>query len=122
MLLSRAEKVLKAAMRDYILRGEPIASEDLCERHNFGVKSASIRAELLSLTKQGFLMQQHISGGRIPTEKGYRFFVDQIYANIFDEDRGAEINNVNNSFSFVEDIFSGQLDNFVDTFSVFLCF
>ncbi len=86
MLSIRSEKILKAAVKDYILRGCPIASEDLYERHNFGVKPASIRAELLDLTTLGFLVQPHTSSGRVPTQKGYRFFVDQVYENIFKEE------------------------------------
>ncbi len=86
MLSSRSAKILKAAVRDYIVVGEPIASEDLYDRHSFGVKPASIRSELLNLTTLGFLVQPHTSSGRVPTEKGYRFFVDTVYANIFHEE------------------------------------
>ena len=109
MLDSRSVKILKAAVRDYIMRGEPIASEDLYERHSFGVKPASIRSELLNLTTLGFLIQPHTSSGRVPTEKGYRFFVDEVYANIFDEE--------NSIVEQKQDISFFSADNFIDNFS-----
>ena len=108
MLDSRSAKILKAAVRDYIVRGEPIASEDLYERHNFGVKPASIRSELLNLTSLGFLVQPHTSSGRVPTEKGYRFFVDEVYANIFDEE---DLSAAETETSFFSP------DSFIDNFS-----
>ncbi len=108
MLDGRSAKILKAAVRDYIVAGEPIASEDLYGRHNFGVKPASIRSELLNLTTLGFLIQPHTSSGRVPTEKGYRFFVDDVYANIFDEESLVAEEKETNLFS---------IGNFIDNFS-----
>lgn len=115
MVNNRSEKVLKAAVREYILRGEPVASEDLYERYSFGVKPASIRAELLRLTNDGFLEQTHTSGGRIPTEKGYRFFVDKISDAIFGD--GADAPLAQNALSLVREFNSGHLSNFVDQFA-----
>ncbi len=108
MLQARSVKILKAAIRDYIINGDPVASEDLYHKHNFGVKPASIRSELLNLTKQGFLMQAHTSSGRAPTEKGYRFFVDELYADIFNDQKNTIV-----KINGWED----GLHHFIDTFS-----
>ncbi len=102
-------------MREYILRGEPVASDDLYERYNFGVKPASIRAELLRLTNDGFLEQPYTSGGRIPTEKGYRFLVDKISDAIYGD--GAEAPLAPSALSLVREFNSGHLSSFVDRFA-----
>jgi len=115
MISGRSEKILKAAVREYVLRGLPVASEDLYERYKFGVKPASIRAELLRLTQEGFLEQPHTSGGRIPTEKGYRFFVDKISDAIYGDNVEAPLGE--SSLSLVREFNSGHLSEFVDRFA-----
>jgi len=73
----RQEEVLRTLIEEYIDRGEPVSSGFLTEQYpHWGVSPATIRNELLSLTREGFLEQPHTSAGRVPSEKGYRFFVD----------------------------------------------
>lgn len=79
----RAFKILLASVREFIDTGEPVSSKELYEANNFGIKPASIRAELLRLTDDGYLDQPHISGGRVPTEAGYEFFVNQLMGEMF---------------------------------------
>lgn len=79
----RAFKILMASVREFIDTGEPVSSKELYEANDFGIKPASIRAELLRLTDEGFLDQPHTSGGRVPTEAGYEFFVNQLIGDIF---------------------------------------
>lgn len=75
----RTVNILRAAVAEYIRTGEPVSSDDLYRRYGFGVKSATIRNELLALTEKGFLVQPHTSGGRVPTDKGYYVLVETMF-------------------------------------------
>jgi len=109
-ITQRQEQILNSLIREYINLAEPISSEFLERKHNFGVCPATIRAELQKLTEKGYLYQPHASSGRIPTNKGYRFFVDGllengIEENFFSEDF-SEFSEIENDeiFKFIEDI------------------
>ncbi len=71
----RTQAILDASLRDFIKYGAPITSERLYEHYDFGIKPAMIRHELGVLSEEGYFYQTHPSGGRIPTNKAYRFFV-----------------------------------------------
>lgn len=73
---ARRVEVLRAIVTDYIASQEPVGSKALVERHQLGVSSATIRNDMAVLESEGFIAQQHASSGRVPTEKGYRRFVD----------------------------------------------
>lgn len=75
----RRQKVLRAIVADYIASQEPVGSKALVERHNMGVSSATIRNDMAVLEQQGYISQTHASSGRIPTEAGYRKFVDALH-------------------------------------------
>lgn len=74
----RKQKILAAVIENYIACGEPIGSKSLTNVEELNVSSATIRNELADLTEKGFLIQPHTSAGRIPTEDGYRYYVDNI--------------------------------------------
>ncbi len=74
----RRQAVLRAIVADYIASQEPVGSKALLERHQLQVSSATIRNDMAVLESEGLIAQQHASSGRIPTEKGYRVFVDSI--------------------------------------------
>lgn len=74
----RRMHVLRAIIADYVASKEPVGSKALVDKHNLGVSSATIRNDMSVLESQGLITQPHTSSGRIPTEKGYRFFVDSI--------------------------------------------
>lgn len=74
----RRQEVLRAIVTDYVESQEPVGSKTLLERHNLGVSSATIRNDMAVLEAEGYIAQEHASSGRIPTEKGYRLFVDSI--------------------------------------------
>lgn len=78
MMRARARTILETVIRDYIHFGRPITSERLFEAYDFGIKPAMIRWELQSLADAGFLYQTRPSGGRFPTHKAYRFFVERL--------------------------------------------
>jgi heat-inducible transcriptional repressor len=70
--------VLRAIVEDYVATQEPVGSKTLVERHHLGVSSATIRNDMSSLEEGGYIAQPHTSAGRIPTDKGYRLFVDRL--------------------------------------------
>jgi heat-inducible transcriptional repressor len=70
--------VLRAIVADYVATQEPVGSKALVDRHNLGVSSATVRNDMAVLEDEGFIAQPHTSAGRIPTDKGYRQFVDGI--------------------------------------------
>ncbi len=72
----RSKKVLAALVREYIASGEPVASSLLVTAAGLGVSSATVRNILARLEEEGFVQQPHTSAGRIPTDRGYRFYVD----------------------------------------------
>ncbi|MCL1898038.1 MAG: heat-inducible transcriptional repressor HrcA [Micrococcales bacterium] len=70
--------VLRAIVQDYVSTREPVASLGLVQRHNLGVSPATIRNDMAALEEAGYITQPHTSAGRVPTDAGYRFFVDQL--------------------------------------------
>ena len=74
----RRFEVLRAIVADFVATQEPIGSKTLVERHNLGVSSATVRNDMAVLEAEGYITQPHTSSGRIPTEKGYREFVDRL--------------------------------------------
>lgn len=75
MLRERNKKLLEYIIEDYIKTAEPVASHALVEKYNLDLSSATIRNEMVNLEKSGYIYQPHISAGRIPTEKAYRFYI-----------------------------------------------
>lgn len=78
MLEDRRLAVLRAIVEDYVSTREPVGSKALVERHALGVSSATIRNDMAALEEEGFIAQPHTSAGRIPTDLGYRAFVDRL--------------------------------------------
>ena len=74
----RRFEVLRAIVADFVSTKEPIGSKSLVERHNLGVSSATVRNDMAVLEAEGYITQPHTSSGRVPTEKGYREFVDRL--------------------------------------------
>ncbi len=74
----RLNLILKALVEAYVETGEPVASKLILERIDLKISSATVRNDLAALEKDGFLEQPHTSAGRIPTEKGYRYYVDYL--------------------------------------------
>ncbi len=72
--------VLRAIVEDYVSTQEPVGSRALVDRHRLGVSPATVRNDMAALEEEGFITQPHTSAGRIPTDKGYRLFVDRLSA------------------------------------------
>jgi len=86
MITERQKKILDIIIEEYINSAEPISSQILAQKYDFGLCSATIRIEMQNLTNLGFLEKPYISSGRIPTDKAYRIFVD----GFFEEDEEFE--------------------------------
>ena len=78
MITERQGEILNGIVQEYIKGAEPVSSKILEREHKFGICPATIRNEMQRLTQKGYLYQPHTSAGRIPTDQGYRFFVDKI--------------------------------------------
>ncbi len=74
----RKLEVLRAIVEDYVATQEPVGSRALVERHHLGVSPATVRNDMAVLEEEGYLRQPHTSAGRVPTDKGYRLFVDKL--------------------------------------------
>jgi heat-inducible transcriptional repressor len=78
LLDERKLAVLRAIVEDYVSTTEPVGSKSLVDRHRLDVSPATIRNDMAVLEEQGYIAQPHTSAGRIPTDKGYRLFVDRL--------------------------------------------
>lgn len=78
VLDERKSAILKAIVQDYVRDGEPVGSKRLVDECKLGVSAATVRAEMVALEDAGFIAQPHTSAGRVPTDKGYRYFVDTL--------------------------------------------
>ena len=78
ILTARQRQILQSAVLEYIDLAAPVSSQLLEEKYDFAVSPATIRNEMKWLESEGFLVQPHVSAGRVPTDKGYRFFVDSV--------------------------------------------
>jgi heat-inducible transcriptional repressor len=101
-LSQREDLVLKSAIADFVQNGYPVSSNRLREKYISNISSATIRNTMNELERRGYLMQPHISAGRIPTDKGYRYYVDNL----------SETNTVKEKINKIikEDLFSASND------------
>ncbi|MCX2731604.1 heat-inducible transcriptional repressor HrcA [Saccharopolyspora sp. NFXS83] len=75
----RRFEVLRAIVADFVSTNEPVGSKALVDRHNLGVSSATVRNDMAALEEEGLIVQPHTSAGRVPTDAGYRLFVDRLH-------------------------------------------
>ena len=78
MVSDRGLEVLRVIVQDYVASREPVGSKTIVERHSFGVSAATIRNDMAQLEEEELITAPHTSSGRVPTDKGYRVFVDQL--------------------------------------------
>ena len=74
----RKKKILYAIIKTYLETGEPVGSRTISKYADLKLSSATIRNEMSDLEEMGYILQPHTSAGRIPSDKGYRFYVDQL--------------------------------------------
>ena len=75
---SRRLEILRAIVDEYVATQEPVGSKSIADRHGLGISPATIRNEMAVLEDEGLITQPHTSAGRIPTDLGYRVFVDKL--------------------------------------------
>ncbi|WP_374010635.1 heat-inducible transcriptional repressor HrcA [Leifsonia sp. LS-T14] len=78
MVSERSLEVLRVIVQDYVASREPVGSKSIVERHSFGVSAATIRNDMALLEEEELIVAPHTSSGRVPTDKGYRLFVDHL--------------------------------------------
>lgn len=78
VLDKRKKEILQAVVDEYINTAEPVSSATLVEKYELNYSSATVRNELAELENNGYLDKPHTSSGRVPSEKGYRFYVDEL--------------------------------------------
>lgn len=124
MLSDRRQKVLAALIEEYIARALPVGSRTIAEHYDLDVSPATIRNDLSALEEEGYISQPHTSAGRVPTDTGYRAFVDKLVAEgIDDDDEEARraLEDLKRSASELDDLFertSRALSQFTDCLSV----
>ena len=110
----RNEKILQAVVDSYILSGNPVASNVLSQRYDFGLSSATLRNIMAELEEMGFLTHPHTSAGRVPTDKGYRYYIDTL---VCVED---ETDDIEDRFSAAPRLGGGDLHALMEETSQFL--
>lgn len=126
MLSDRRQRVLTALIEEYVARALPVGSRTLAEHYGLGVSSATVRNELSVLEEQGYISQPHTSAGRIPTDSGYRAFVDNLVTSGAiqeDENSKAQIAKLRNSARELDELMektSSALTNLTDCLSIVL--
>lgn len=126
MLSSRRQRVLSALIEEYIAHATPVGSRTLTERYQLGVSSATIRNDLSALEDAGYITQPHTSAGRVPTDAGYRAFVDDLLASeLIQEDTSHQdlINEIRASATELDSLMdrtSAALSRLTDCLSVVL--
>jgi transcriptional regulator of heat shock response len=113
---SRTQDILYAVISEFIRTGEPVSSGQLFKKYNFNVKPATIRNELSVLSDTNYLVQPHTSGGRVPTDKGYRFFVDQISNRVQEREKRLSKNLQSLSHIIAEQEYDDFIGNFARSF------
>lgn len=112
MITERQEKLLDKIIKEYIDSASPVSSQLLNGKYKFGISPATLRIEMQKLTDQGFLLQPYTSAGRVPTDKGYRFFVDKLFERGFtgfDDKKTSQIfeevrEEIDNSLKFTQTV------------------
>jgi len=85
MITERQNKILNCLIKEYVKTAEPVSSDLLAGKYDFGIRPSTIRLELKNLITEGYLEQPHTSAGRIPTDKAYRLFVNQLLEENWEE-------------------------------------
>ncbi len=109
-MTDRKIRVLKTIIQEHILTAEPVGSRTLAKKYDFGFSPATIRNEMADLEEMGFLEQPHTSAGRIPTDMGYRFYVNSLEKSELNSPPSIEsyLQQLAKEYSGIEDVMSGM--------------
>ena len=81
-ITQRQTEILKAIIKEFSESGEPVGSEILEKKYKLGISPATIRNEMVSLAKNGYIKKAHFSSGRVPSAKGFRFYINKLMKSI----------------------------------------
>lgn len=101
----RKEKIMRAIIQTYLETGEPVGSRTISKYSDLQLSSATIRNEMSDLEEMGFIIQPHTSAGRIPSDKGYRFYVDQLI-----REKESEVRERENEVSEMKELVLARVD------------
>ena len=104
----RKTKILNAIIRNYLETGEPVGSRTISKYTDLNLSSATIRNEMSDLEEMGYILQPHTSAGRIPSDKGYRFYVDNLIA---EKDKEVSDKDLSSSFTCSAPLLIRSADN-----------
>ena len=104
MITERQGKILNCIVEEHISSKIPISSELLAKKYHFDIKPSTMRIEFQKLTEMGYLVQPYTSAGRIPTDRGYRFYVDNLKPKSEDRELSPLEKEINDSFRFFQDL------------------
>lgn len=120
MLNERSQKVLCAIVQTYINNPEPVGSSFITKRYSFNLSPATVRNIMADLEEQGFLSQPHTSAGRIPTDMGYRLFVNSLHSEIeYQPDNRSSLYKMVNELESIKDDINILLEETTKRLSVF---
>lgn len=113
----RKQKILEAVVLDYIETAEPVGSRTISKKYNLGVSSATIRNEMADLEEMGLIEQPHTSAGRIPSDAGYRYYVDYLMSRSDIQEEARQIINkaIHDKRSQVEDVLRDSMRILAET-------
>ena len=113
----RKKQVLHAIVDDYVSTNDPVGSKALIERHNFKVSSATLRNDMAELEKLGYIEKPHTSAGRIPSDRGYREYVDSLMTveKLSDEEQEAIKSHIDSSIDEVTDLIKNATQTLSET-------
>jgi transcriptional regulator of heat shock response len=103
-LTERQSKILNCIAEEYIGSKTPVSSKILAKKYGFGIEPSTMRLEFQRLTEMGYLAQPHTSAGRIPTDKGYRFYVDNLHSSTFDKSWDSIGKEIEDSLGFFQEM------------------
>lgn len=112
MLTERQSQILHTLIEEYIDTASPVSSDAIFQTGFLGVSCPTIRNEMADLTEQGYLAQPHTSAGRIPTQRGYRFFVDALMKGL-EETACSKISERNKTAQFIAEKIAGEISDLV---------
>ena len=112
MLTQRQKKILQAIVRQYTSTGQPVGSKHLAEKLPFKVSSATVRNEMAVLEDNDLILKEHSSSGRIPSKRGYRYYVDNLLdpQAVTDNDLVVIQNSLGTGFQKIDEIISHSAD------------
>ncbi|MEM2786458.1 MAG: heat-inducible transcriptional repressor HrcA [Candidatus Nitrosotenuis sp.] len=103
-LTDRKERILRAVVLEYVATAEPVGSEFIVERYQLGVRPATVRHELAEMGERGYVEQPHTSSGRIPSDTGYRYYVDKLSVPEVDESLDRKVRKISQLDTDLDDL------------------